>query len=133
MPEIPDFANLHMYVGWAAMLLGAVSGAFLGLFFHRDSWSGGYAAYRRRMLRLGHISFFGIGFLNFLFAMTMSMVQIATPHATIASLGFLVAVVSMPLTCFLTAWKKPLRHLFPIPVIAVLAGILPLLIGWPQS
>ena len=114
------------------MLLGAASGAVLGLFFHKDGWAGGYAAYRRRMLRLGHISFFGIGFLNFLFGLTLTLVPIAAPYADIASIGFLVAVVSMPLTCFLTAWKKPLRHLFPIPVLAVLAGILPILIGWPQ-
>ena len=38
-------------------------------------------------------------------------------HIRIASLGFLIAVVAMPLCCFLTAWKKSLRHLFPIPVL----------------
>lgn len=114
------------------MLFGAASGALLGLFFHRDGWAGGYASYRRRMLRLGHISFFGIGFLNLLFGLTLTVVSLPALHTQIASLGFLVAIVAMPLTCFLTAWKKPLRHLFLIPVLAVLAGILPILFGWPM-
>ena len=66
-----DTGILHINVGWLAMLLGVASGAVIGLFFHREEWAGGYGSYRRRMLRLGHISFFGIGILNFLFAMTL--------------------------------------------------------------
>ncbi len=125
--------NLHLFVGWIAMLLGATSGAIIGLFFHREDWAGGYGAFRRRMLRLGHISFFGIGILNFLFALTLSLVTFPETYERIASTGFLVAVISMPLNCFLTAWKTPFRHLFPVPVLAVVAGIMPLLIGWPSS
>jgi hypothetical protein len=123
--------SLHLYIGWIAMLLGAASGAILGLFFHKDGWAGGYGALRRRMLRLGHISFFGIGFLNFLFAITLAQVEFPEIYVRVASAGFLVAVIAMPLNCFLTAWKTSFRHLFPVPVLAVLAGIIPILIGWP--
>jgi len=35
----------------------------------------------------------------------------------------------MPACCFLAAWRKPLRHLFPIPVLAVAVGVLSILIG----
>lgn len=126
-----DIASLNILVGWVAMLSGALSGAVLGLFFDRDGWAGGYGSFRRRMLRLGHISFFGIGFLNLLFGLTLMAVSLPTTHSRIASAGFLVAVIAMPACCFLTAWKKPLRHLFPIPVLAVLAGIIPVLLGWP--
>lgn len=126
-------ASFHLLVGWVAMLSGAGTGAVLGLFFHRDGWAGGYASFRRRMLRLGHISFFGIGFLNFLFGLTLTVVVLPQPHVAIASTGFLVAVIAMPLVCFLTAWKRPMRHLFAIPVLAVLAGIVPVLAGWPMT
>ena len=126
-------ASLHILVGWLAMLSGVATGAVLGLFFHRDGWAGGYASFKRRMLRLGHISFFGIGFLNFLFGLTLTAVELPQPHVAIASAGFIVAVVAMPLCCFLTAWKRPMRHLFPIPVLAVLTGIIPVLAGWPLS
>ena len=128
-----DIASLNILVGWVAMLSGALSGAVLGLFFDRDGWAGGYGSFRRRMLRLGHISFFGIGFLNLLFGLTLTAVSLPTTHSRIASAGFLVAVIAMPACCFLTAWKKPLRHLFPIPVLAVLAGIIPVLLGWPYQ
>ena len=128
-----DIANFNMLVGWIAMLSGAIAGAALGLLFHRDDWAGGYASFRRRMLRLGHISFFGIGFLNLLFGLTLTVVALPPAHGRIASAGLLVAAITMPTCCFLSAWKKPLRHLFPIPVLAVLAGIIPILLGWPYS
>jgi len=114
------------------MLFGAASGAVIGLFFHRTNWAGGYGALRRRMIRLGHISFFGIGFLNFLFAITVSQVSLPDAHVRFASIGFLIAVVAMPLNCFLTAWKEPFRHVFFVPVLAVAAGIVPILLGWPS-
>ena len=125
--------SLHIFMGWIAILLGATSGAIMGLFFYREDWAGGYGAFRRRMLRLGHISFFGIGILNFLFALTLSIITIPDFYVRSASAGVLIAVITMPLNCFLTAWKKHFRHLFPIPVLAVITGIVPLLLGWPPS
>ncbi len=126
-------AELHIGIGWIAMLLGALSGAVFGLFFHEEGWAGGYASFRRRMLRLGHISFFGIGFLNLLFGLSLQTMALPAWHTGVASAGFAVAVVAMPLCCFLTAWRKPLRQLFPIPVLAVLAGIVPMALGWLGS
>jgi hypothetical protein len=29
----------------------------------------------------------------------------------------------MPLVCYLSAWRKPLRHLFALPVLCVLVGV----------
>ena len=114
-------------------MLGAVSGAAMGLFFHKDTWAGGYASFRRRMLRLGHISFFGIGFLNLLFGLTLFQISLPETYLRIASIGFVTAVITMPACCYLSAWRKPMRHLFPIPVIAVLAGTLSLLAGWATT
>lgn len=125
--------NLHMLVGWCAMFGGVVSGAVLGLFFHQEKWAGGYDSFQRRMMRLGHISFFGIGFLNLLFGLTLKFVSLPDLHVTIASYGFVVGVIAMPLCCFLTAWKKQFRYLFPIPVISVSLGIIPILIGWTST
>ena len=113
------------------MFFGVVSGAVIGLFFHIEDWAGGYGAFRRRMLRLAHISFFGLGFVNMLFGFTLQAVNLPVLHTTISSHGFLIGVVTMPLCCYLTALRKPFRHLFSIPVIAVLAGIVSILLGWP--
>lgn len=124
-----DVTLLHIQVGWGSMVMGALSGAAIGLFFHRDEWAGGYGSFRRRMMRLGHIAFFGIGFLNLLFGLTMQVIALPESLELFASAGFILAAIAMPLCCFLSAWRKPFRHLFPIPVLSVLAGILPVLFG----
>ena len=125
-----ETAELNILAGWAAMLIGVLSGAAIGLFFHVDSWAGGYASFRRRMLRLAHISFFGIGFINVMFGLTLQALQLTGPALTVGSLGLIVGVITMPLCCYLTAWKKIFRHLFPVPVLAVGMGIVALLYGW---
>jgi hypothetical protein len=111
------------------MLAGVVSGALIGLLFHRDDWMGGYASHRRRLTRLGHISFFGIGFLNLSFAATVAELHLHGPYLAPASWALLTGAITMPLCCFLCAWRKPLRHLFPVPVLAVTTGVVAVLLG----
>jgi hypothetical protein len=84
-------------------------------------------------MRLGHISFFGLGFLNLLFALSADKLNLAPPYLPMASTALVVGAVTMPICCFLSAWRKPFRHLFPIPVTAVLVGIVSLLMGWPGT
>ena len=120
----------NLLAGWLGMLGGVASGAVIGLFFHREDWMGGYTSFRRRMTRLGHISFFGLGFLNMMFALTASMVALPPLALRLASLGLILGAVTMPVCCFLSAWRKPLRHLFPIPVAGLSIGIVALLAGW---
>ena len=124
-----DVSQLHIVIGWTAVIMGALSGAIMGLFFHRDEWAGGYASFPRRMMRLGHIAFFGLGFLNLMFGLTIQVILLPDAYLTIASTGFIIGAVAMPLCCFLAAWRKPFRHLFPIPVLGVIAGIVPIVLG----
>ena len=123
-------AYVNIFAGWIGMLAGVVSGAIIGLCFHREDWLGGYTSYPRRLIRLGHISFFGLGLLNILFGLTSAVIHLHGPGQRIASPALIVGAIAMPACCFLSAWKKPLRHLFPIPVIAVAKGICALLIEW---
>jgi hypothetical protein len=111
------------------MLAGVLSGALFGLFFHKDDWLGGYGSYRRRLVRLGHISFFGLGFVNLFFATTAPILDLHPTSLKVASLAFITAVITMPVCCFLSAWRKPLRGLFPIPVSAAFVGIAATLLG----
>ena len=121
--------RFNLLVGWASMVAGTLSGAAIGLFFHRESWMGGYASLRRRMIRLGHIAFFGLGILNVLFALSVAAAAPAAPYNRFAAVSFAVAVVTMPACCFLTAWRPAMKVLFPIPVAAVLGGLAGLLRG----
>ena len=112
------------------MLAGVISGAIIGLFFHHEGWLGGYSSFRRRMTRLGHISFWGLGFINVMFALSVRAVELPIMSMRVASLGFMLGLVTMPLCCFLTAWRESFRFLFPVPVICVLLGVVSILIGW---
>jgi len=125
-----EIASLNLLTGWLGMLGGVISGAIIGLFFHQEGWMGGYASFRRRMTRLGHISFWGLGLINMMFAFSVRAVELPIINAQVASVGFILGLVTMPLCCFLTAWRESFRHLFPLPVICVLVGVVSLLIGW---
>lgn len=111
-------AHIHVWSAWVGVFLGMVSGALMGLLFHDDRWLGGYASWPRRMLRLGHISFFGIAFLNFAYANTIALSAAGPLHRWISPM-LIAGAVLMPSVCALAAWHKPLRHLFPLPVISL--------------
>ncbi len=115
--------SINIYAAWAGILSGFIAGAGIGLFFHDDNWAGGYHSWTRRMMRLGHISFFGIAFINLAFAVSVRMFDIRA-DLTYVSWLFIAGAVTMPLICFLSAWKKLFRHLFFIPVLCLLAGTL---------
>jgi hypothetical protein len=127
--SLMEAVQINIVAGWVAMLVGVVMGAAMGWFFHQEQWLGGYGSFRRRMLRLGHISLFGLGFINLLFALSAPALTLPTAHAHIASMSFIAGVITMPGCCLLTVLWKPFRHLFPIPVGCVLIGILAVLIG----
>ena len=120
---IDPIVSQTLTVVWTGMLLGVVSGAVIGMFFHREDWMGGYSSYRRRLTRLGHISFFGLAFVNMAFAMTQFISPLTEPWGRTALILFTIGAIAMPTVCFLTAWKKPLRQLFFIPVGTILGGV----------
>jgi uncharacterized membrane protein YoaK (UPF0700 family) len=124
-------SSINLLAGWIGLLAGVISGAVIGLFFHREDWMGGYDSYRRRLTRLGHISFFGLGFVNILFGLTVATVNLSGERIELASRCLLLGAVTMPICCFLSAWRKTFRHLFPVPVVSVLLGIVLLLLEWP--
>ena len=125
--NLEDFNQIlayqNMIIGWGSILAGVVFGALIGLFFHRDGWLGGYNTFQRRMVRLAHVSFLGVGILNLLYAMTFIEFNLEATWARTARWGFIIAT-TMPICCLLSAWKKQFRHIFPIPVCSVLYGII---------
>lgn len=117
--------EINLYAAWTGMLLGGVSGAIQGLFFHKEEWLGGYGSWTRRMTRLGHISFFGLAFINIAFAGTAKIMGIEE-EVSIPSALFITGAIGMPLICYLSAFKKGIRQLFFIPVLTIIGGIVSL-------
>ena len=117
-------ARLNLLAGWAGFLAGVAAGAVPGLFFGKEGWLGGYGSWRRRLVRLAHVAFFGLGILNVLFALSCTALGLAeTPALRWSSALLLAGAISLPATCYLAAWRQPLRHLFPLPVSCVAAGV----------
>src|SRR6476660_263178 len=113
--------DLNFFAAWFAILTGLLTGTTMGLFFHDPDWMGGYESWRRRMLRLGHISFFGTGFLNLAFVLSVEHLHWSGPPP-LASAGFLLGALAMPAVCFLSAWRESFRHLFVIPVASLIVA-----------
>ncbi len=113
---------INLYAAWIGIFAGCIAGAVQGLFFHKDDWLDGYGSWRRRMTRLGHISFFGIGFINFAFAVSLRILEMEG-ELVLSSRLLIVALITMPLLCYLSAFRKPFRNLFFIPAGSVIIAI----------
>jgi ABC-type antimicrobial peptide transport system permease subunit len=115
-------AQLNLLLAWIGILLGFISGSLLGLKFHHEDWLGGYGSFKRRLYRLGHISFFGLAMVNLTFYFTAQKFLGPSLAANLASWGFVVGAVSMPICCFVMAHNAKLQALFAIPVCSLLVG-----------
>ena len=80
---------LNWYFGWAAILTAFATGAVLGLFFHREDFLGGYASFRRRILRLVHIALAALG-------AAICLACCWAPHADQAPAGAAPPLVAAP-------------------------------------
>ena len=65
-----------------------------------------------------------LGFMNIAFELSVS--HLALPRGAwlaVASFCLCLGAATMPLVCYLAAWRQPFRHLFFVPVAAVVAGV----------
>ena len=115
-------SNPNLILAWLWILLGFTSGMALGMFFHGENWLGGYASFKRRMYRLGHISFFGLGAVNLLFCLTVQSFSLAGPLIHFASLAFIIGAISMPVCCVVMAHFPKAHLIFAVPVVSLIAG-----------
>lgn len=116
------FVGISLIVAWTWVLLGFLSGAALGGRFHDEHWLGGFGSLKRRLYRLTHISFFGLGAVNLMFWLTCRTIVINESFATWASWGFVAGAVTMPLACLSMAHFPKSRPLFAVPVLSLIAA-----------
>ena len=115
-------SNPNLILAWLWILLGFVSGMVLGLFFRGENWLGGYASFKRRMYRLGHISFFGLGAVNLLFWPTVQHFSLAGQGIGVASWAFIVGAIAMPICCVVMAHFPKAHLIFSVPVVSLITG-----------
>jgi hypothetical protein len=116
------FYPLNWFAGWGCIAAAFISGALIGLYFHREDFWGGYASFRRRIVRLGHIALAALGMMNVLFSYSPWPPADSFDGRT-ASIGFLIGGVSMPAVCFLSGWRAGFRFWFWIPVTSLLFAV----------
>lgn len=122
------FHIVNWQAGWWLILLSFLTGAAIGLFFHREDFLGGYGSFRRRIVRLGHIALAALGMLNVLFSYS-PWPPPETVAGAVASAGFVAGGIAMPAVCFLTGWRERCRHLFVVPVLALVAAVVSVVVG----
>lgn len=116
------YPHINLVSAWIGLLLGFVSGALMGLKFHQPDWLGGYTSYPRRMIRLGHISFFGLGMVNLMFYFVTRSLPPFGPALVAASWLFIVGAITMPVCCALMLRGASWRNAFVVPVLSLLVA-----------
>lgn len=125
MTTVGDAARslqFNLVVAWIWILLGFLSGAVMGTRFHREDWLGGYGSFKRRLYRLGHISFLGLAAMNLLFYFTVQSTPVDPATALWASRGFLIGAFTMPACCVVMAHFPQAHYVFAMPVMSLLAA-----------
>lgn len=105
--------------GWFWIGLGVLSGALLGVRFGDERFMGGYASWPRRLVRLGHIAFFGTGMLCVLLASTLQRHHLGEALESTSMWTMLAGAIGMPLCCAIAAFWKRATPLFVAPVLAI--------------
>ena len=117
-------AAANVAVGWASLATGALTGLVLGLWsfagpFPVPDWIGGYDDLSRRLLRLGHIAFFGLGILNIMLARHLCRPRARVSGVQLALGAMIFGNVALPLTLMAAAIYEPLKYLMTLPALAV--------------
>jgi hypothetical protein len=109
---------------WISFVLGIASGLTLGLWsfdgpFTTPLWLGDYESVARRLVRLGHIAYFGLGFLNLLLAWELPKLHLSDRQKILAGKAMIFGNMVLPLTLFAAGMYHPLKYLMPIPALSV--------------
>jgi hypothetical protein len=115
-------------IGWVCACLGAATGLILGLWSFDGplavpGWLGEYDQTSRRLARLGHIAFFGLGILNILLAGEMRRTALGSLGRRVASWAMNFGNVFLPLTLFAAAAYRPLKYSIGAPALAVFIAL----------
>ena len=115
-------AILNRQVAWTGMAIGAALGMLLGLWSFDGpapvpGFLGEYDDTARRLMRLGHIAFFGLGFINLLLARELP--ALAERPRRIAGLAMNIGNLGLPLTLVVASIVAPVKYLMAVPASAM--------------
>ena len=117
------------FIGWTSAAVGATTGLILGLWSFDGpvpvpDWLGDYDETSRRLVRLGHIAFFGLAILNLLLARALPELALSMRAKRTTSLAMNFGNIFLPLTLFAAGMVAPLKYAMSAPATAVLLAML---------
>jgi hypothetical protein len=124
MEPSPAPRDSNRAIGWVSLAAGAATGLILGLWSFDGpvdvpAWLGGYSETSRRLARLGHIAWFGLGILNLLLARELPRSALGAGGRRAASVLMNFGNIGLPLVLFAAAAWRPCKYLLPIPALSV--------------
>ena len=95
---------MNRRVGWLSLVAGIATGLVMGLWsfdgpLAPPAWLGGYADTPRRLARLGHIAFIGLGILNLLLAHELPQSALGPTGRRVAARAMNAATFFYPSRC----------------------------------
>jgi hypothetical protein len=119
---------MNRSIGWASLAIGVATGLVMGLWsfdgpLPTPAWLGEYGDTPRRLARLGHIAFLGLGILNILLARELPHSTLGQRGQRLASIAMNVGNVLLPITLFAAAAWHPAKYAMGIPATAVFVAL----------
>ncbi len=120
---------LNRSVGWTSLAVGVAAGLVMGLWsfdgpLQPPAWIGGYTDTSRRLVRLAHIAFIGLGLIDILIARELAQSALRPKARAVASWSMAFGNVALPLTLVAAAIYSPLKYVMGVPAGAVFLALI---------
>ena len=122
-----EFSRNRM-VGWTSLAVGIAVGLVLGLWsfdgpLQPPAWIGEYSDTSRRLVRLGHIAFIGLGLIDVLIERELLRSALGRAGRAVTSWSMVVGNVLLPITLFGAAAYRPAKYFMAVPATAVFVAL----------
>jgi len=110
------------------MAVGVGTGLLMGMWSFDGpmpvpEWLGAYGDVSRRLARLGHIAFLGLGIIDVLLARELPRLALSAAMRRTASVAMILGNALLPPALFAAAACRPCKYLLPVPAIAVFVAV----------
>ena len=120
--------RLNRVVAWTCLALGAGTGLVMGLWsfdgpVRVPEWLGDYGDTSRRLARLGHIAFFGIGMLDLFTVAELRRIHLSRLLRRVALMAINFGNIFLPLSLLLAAGFHPMKYIMSVPAMLVFVAL----------
>ena len=119
---------MNRTIGWFSLAAGIATGLVMGLWsfdgpMPAPAWLGDYGDTSRRLARLGHIAFVGLGLINILLAHELPHSSLGARAQRMASRHMNFGNIVLPITLFAAAFWRPAKYAMALPATAVFVAL----------